>query len=105
MKNLARILLSGLFLTVFSCLQAQVPDLDEKYAAELLKPGTPAPDFQLNTPDGKTLKFRDFAKGKYVVIDFWASWCPDCRKDLPEVIRMYNKWHVTLLQSYMPPSL
>ena len=93
MKNIARILLSGLFLVVFSCLQAQVSDLDAKYAAELLKPGTIAPDFQLQTQDGKTLKFSDFAKGKYVVIDFWASWCPDCRKDLPEIIRMYNKWH------------
>ena len=80
-------------MATLSCLQAQVPDLDEKYAAELLKPGTPAPDFKLQTPDGKTLQFSDFAKGKYVVIDFWASWCPDCRKDLPEVIRMYNKWH------------
>lgn len=93
MKNFRLTILLGLFIAALSCLQAQVPDLDEKYAAELLKPGTPAPDFQLNTPDGKTLKFRDFAKGKYVVIDFWASWCPDCRKDLPEVIRMYNKWH------------
>jgi Thiol-disulfide isomerase and thioredoxins len=44
-------------------------------------------------PTGKTIQFSDFAKGKYVVIDFWASWCPDCRKDMPEVIRMYNKWH------------
>lgn len=80
-------------MATLSCLQAQVPDLDEKYAAELLKPGTPAPDFKLQTPDGKTIQFSDFAKGKYVVIDFWASWCPDCRKDMPEVIRMYNKWH------------
>ena len=93
MKNISRILFLGLLITSLLCLQAQVPDLDEKYAAELLKPGTPAPDFKLQTPDGKTLQFSDFAKGKYVVIDFWASWCPDCRKDLPEVIRMYNKWH------------
>ena len=93
MKNIRLTILLGLFITTISCLQAQIADLDEKYAAELLKPGTPAPDFQLQTPDGKTLKFSDFAKGKYVVIDFWASWCPDCRKDMPEVIRMYNKWH------------
>ncbi len=93
MKNIRLTILLGLFITTISCLQAQIADLDEKYAAELLKPSTPAPDFQLQTPDGKTLKFSDFAKGKYVVIDFWASWCPDCRKDLPEVIRMYNKWH------------
>ena len=93
MKSISRILFLGLLISSLLCLQAQVPDLDEKYAAELLKPGTPAPDFKLQTPDGKTLQFSDFAKGKYVIIDFWASWCPDCRKDLPEVIRMYNKWH------------
>lgn len=93
MKKFFNFLILGILLTSFCPLHAQVPDLDEKYAVELLKTGTPAPDFQLNTPDGKTIKFSDFAKGKYVVIDFWASWCPDCRKDLPEVIRMYNKWH------------
>ncbi|MBO4489482.1 MAG: alpha/beta fold hydrolase [Bacteroidales bacterium] len=93
MKNLTRAMLTWLFLSALLCLQAQVPDLDEKYAAELLKPGTLAPDFQLQTPEGKTLRFSDFAKGKYVVIDFWASWCPDCRKDAPEVIRLYNKFH------------
>ena len=69
------------------------PDLDEKYAAKLLKPGTVAPDFQLATPDGKILKFSDFSKGKYVVLDFWASWCPDCRKDAPEIVRMYEHFH------------
>ena len=64
MKNISRILFLGLLITSLLCLQAQVPDLDEKYAAELLKPGTPAPDFKLQTPDGKTLQFSDFAKGK-----------------------------------------
>lgn len=94
MKNFLKYLPLWLFVFAFCCpLQAQVPDLDTKYATEMLKPGTPAPDFTLQTPDGKTLQFSDFAKGKYVVIDFWASWCPDCRKDMPEVIRMYNKWH------------
>ena len=68
-------------------------DLDEKYAVELLKPGTAAPDFELPTIDGKVLKFSDFAKGKYVVVDFWASWCPDCRRDAPEIVRLYNHFH------------
>ena len=80
------------FVMVESTAQS-TPDLDEKYAVDLLKPGTPAPDFQLATPDGKMVKFSDFAKGKYVVVDFWASWCPDCRKDAPEIIRIYNHFH------------
>ena len=93
MRNI-RLLWLFLLAFAFADVHAQVVlDFDETYAQELLKPGTPAPDFQLQTPDGKTLKFSDFAKGKYVVIDFWASWCPDCRKDLPEIIRLYNQFH------------
>ena len=63
-------------------------DLDNKYAIELVKVGTAAPDFKMKTPEGKTLQFSKFAKGKTVVLDFWASWCRDCRKDAPEVVRM-----------------
>ena len=94
MKRLLRFSIFWILLGFCVSVQAQVVlDFDETYAQELLKPGTPAPDFQLNTPDGKTLKFSEFANGKYVVIDFWASWCPDCRKDLPEIIRFYNMFH------------
>ena len=94
MKNALKLFLLWLFVMMLASVRAQVvTDFDETYAQELLKPGTSAPDFQLNTPDGKTLKFSEFAKGKYVVIDFWASWCPDCRKDLPEIIRLYQKFH------------
>lgn len=94
MDKLLRFSIVWVLLAFCSQVNAQVVlDFDETYAQELLKPGTPAPDFQLQTPDGKTLKFREFAKGKYVVIDFWASWCPDCRKDLPEIIRLYDKFH------------
>lgn len=93
MRNI-RLLWVLLLAFAFAGVNAQVVlDFDETYAQELLKPGTPAPDFQLNTPDGKTLKFSEFAKGKYVVIDFWASWCPDCRKDLPEIIRLYDMFN------------
>ena len=67
-------------------------DPDVKYASDLLKSGTQAPDFTLKSSDGKTLKLGDF-KGKYVVLDFWASWCPDCCKDIPEVQRMYKDFH------------
>ncbi len=67
-------------------------DDDAKYATDLLKKGSAAPDFILKTPDGKTFKLSEL-KGKYVVLDFWASWCPDCRKDIPNIMRMYNEFH------------
>ena len=67
------------------------PDFDSKYAIELVKAGTHAPDFKMKTIDGKTFKLSQL-KGKTVVLDFWASWCPDCRKDAPEVVRMYKEY-------------
>jgi peroxiredoxin/alpha/beta superfamily hydrolase len=70
----------------------QQNDMDSKYATELIKQGTMAPDFKMQNPDGKKLQFSKLAKGKTVVLDFWASWCPDCRKDAPEIVRMYNTY-------------
>ena len=67
-------------------------DMDTKYATELIQPGNAAPDFKMQTLDGKKFQFSKFAKGKTVVLDFWASWCPDCRKDAPEVVRMQQAY-------------
>ena len=72
--------------------QMQQKDLDSKYATELIQAGQQAPDFKMKTPEGKTFKLSQL-KGKTVVLDFWASWCPDCRKDAPEVVRMYKEYH------------
>lgn len=70
---------------------AQPKDEDAKYATELLKPGTEVPDFKLKTPEGKPFTLSSL-RGKYVVLDFWASWCPDCRKDAPNILRMYRQF-------------
>ena len=65
-------------------------DPDLQYATTLLKPGTQAPDFTLPTADGGSFSLHSL-RGQYVVLDFWASWCPDCRKDAPQVVAMYHK--------------
>ena len=67
------------------------PDFDDKYATELVKAGTVAPDFKMKTMDGKTFRLSSL-RGRTVVLDFWASWCPDCRKDAPEVVRMAKEY-------------
>lgn len=79
-----------LMVSVFSfAATAMAQDADSKYATELLKPGSMAPDFTLNDPDGNSHKLSSL-RGNYVVLDFWASWCSDCRKDMPEMKRLYD---------------
>lgn len=83
------IVAASLLLTV--CNVYAQEDLDAKYATELPKVGTVAPAFTLPTLDEKTVSLSDF-KGKYVVLDFWASWCPDCLRDIPEIQSLYKEF-------------
>ncbi len=49
-------------------------------------------DFEMADPNGKMHKLSDYAgKGNVVLVDFWASWCPPCRKDMPHLVELYNQ--------------
>lgn len=54
-------------------------------------PRPPAPDFNLKTLDGKTLQLSAL-KGKVVLLDFWATWCPPCREEIPHFKELYDQY-------------
>jgi len=49
-----------------------------------------APDFSATGEDGETYRLSDY-RGKYVLLNFWATWCPPCRKEIPSMERMWHK--------------
>jgi peroxiredoxin len=50
-----------------------------------------APDFTLTSTDGKNIKLSDY-KGKIIIVDFWATWCPPCKRGIPDLIEIQNEY-------------
>jgi thiol-disulfide isomerase/thioredoxin len=79
MRILTRLLLAAIFVTAAGgFLMAQ-----EKKQ--------PAPEFEVEGIDGKIIKLSDY-RGKVVILDFWATWCPPCKAEIPGFIEMANEY-------------
>lgn len=66
---------------------------DEKVGLEV---ENQAPDFHLQTLDGKEVRLSDY-RGKRVMVNFWTTWCPPCRAEMPDMEKFYQEKDIEIL--------
>ena len=105
-KTIARLLLPLLLLGLTACGQAAPAAPEEQTAAQTAEAqpasetqkteappesdATPAPDFELPDQNGKTFRLTDY-KGKIVLLNFWATWCPHCVEEMPALQKLFEE--------------
>ncbi|GAB6254994.1 TlpA disulfide reductase family protein [Peribacillus sp. NPDC101481] len=77
-------LLSLITVAIVQAMDNDSKENNEKDALGGLKIGAKAPNFSLKTLDGKQVELSDY-KGKKVMLNFWATWCPPCKKEMPDM--------------------
>lgn len=91
-NGLSERLRNGRFAPTFKLtLESAEQELLQRERARSISPGKPAPDFNLNDINGKPLSLSSL-RGKYVLLDFWGSWCVWCIKGFPDMKKYYDKY-------------
>jgi thiol-disulfide isomerase/thioredoxin len=63
---------------------------DRVLRMKISQPGNPYTNIVSKDPEGNAIELANYAgKGKYLLLNFWASWCPDCRKEMPALVELY----------------
>ncbi|MBM7622058.1 peroxiredoxin [Bacillus tianshenii] len=70
----------------------EITNMEDIPGADLseVQEGNPAPDFELTTLEGEKMKLSDY-KGKKIILNFWATWCPPCKAEMPHMQEFYEK--------------
>ncbi|HVJ49336.1 redoxin domain-containing protein [Desulfitobacterium sp.] len=94
-KYLAAIILIGLVIWGFISVQNNNSNSDSNTVSSKanqlkvgLEEGNLAPDFELQRVDGNSIKLSSL-QGKKIILNFWASWCPPCRQEMPDMEKLY----------------
>ncbi len=92
-KILASVIILFYSVTVVGCQKQNEPKADQtpQDNTTLQDNNSKAPDFTLSNISGEDVSLSDF-KGKVVIVDFWATWCPPCRKGIPDLISLQNEY-------------
>lgn len=96
-KVIAAVVIVALF--AVAMVQAMGKEDQETSSQKIgLEVGNTPPDFELKTLSGDTVKLSDY-KGKKVMLNFWATWCPPCKAEMPDMQKFYegNKDRVEIL--------
>lgn len=83
------ILLGCLLMISAQAAERQQPKLGYNLTAQ--SENLPAPDFTLEDIDAKKFSLKDY-RGKVIMLNFWATWCPPCRREMPSMERLHQKF-------------
>ncbi|RDW20388.1 thiol:disulfide interchange protein [Oceanobacillus arenosus] len=91
MKKLILMVIVSTFILWFGF--ADLSKADNTVGTEI---GNIAPDFEIQTISGETIKLKDLS-GKRVMLNFWASWCPPCRVEMPDMQKLHENEDIIVL--------